>query len=146
MIEIFLCDESDLEEISILWEQMIRECEPTSIPSKDLWINHIKAYMKHPDFAMYAAACDNGDNICGYITGMLMNDPAFSRIVALGLEFYVYPSYRDGSVALRLYHTLVAEGRKRGAKEIRLICYNKTLPLWESKGMICKSFLMSKEI
>lgn len=144
MIDIFLCDETDLEDIGSLWYNMIKECESTSNPSKELWINHIKAYMKHSDFAMYSAY--NGDTLCGYITGMLMNDPAFSRIVALGLEFYVYPSYRDGSVALRLYHTLVAEGKKRGAKEIRLICYNKTLALWESKGMTCKSFLMSREI
>lgn len=143
MTEIFECTKKDLPSLSVLWEKMIYEVMPISNPNKELWIKHIEAYMEHHDFKAYKAIVNNEP--IGYIAGMLFADPAMSRIVAIGLEFYVLPEYR-GAIGARLYLKLAKLGKARGAKEMRLICYKKSLSQWEQNNLDVMSYFVRKEL
>jgi hypothetical protein len=141
MTEIQECSVKDLPELSHLWEKMILEVMENATPSRELWIKHIEAYMKHEDFKAYKAIVD-GETV-GYVSGMLFLDPATARIVALGLEFYVLPEYR-GEIGKSLYLKLVKEGKRRGAVEVRLICYENTLEKWKNSNMNVRSYIIGK--
>ena len=143
MIEIIECKPDDLPELSLLWEKMISEVMLDAKPNKEWWANYIRSFMAHGDYKCFKAV-DNGVAIA-FIDGSLFADPSIGEIIAIGLNFYVLPEYR-GIIGARLYLKLVREGKARGAKHIDLICYKKTVSLWDKFKMDSVRYVMRKAL
>lgn len=143
-INILEANKDDLPELSLLWEKMIHEVLPYTIPKRDWWIKYINAFMLHNDYKCYKAVID--DVIVGFADGSLFADPSVGKIVAMGLNFYVLPEYRKGIIGTRLYLKLAHEGKKRGAEIIQLICYGNSLTQWKRHGMTTISSNVRKEL
>ena len=140
-IKIIECSMVDLPELSNLWHSMIMEVLPDAAPNKTWWIDYIKAFMVRDDYKCYKAVVN--DIVVGFIDGSLFADPSVGKVVAVGLNFYVLPEYR-GNVGTRLYLRLVRDGKARGASFVDLICYNKSLSLWDKHGMQSVRHIMRK--
>lgn len=141
--EITECSIADLPELSDLWHSMIMEVSPEATPNKDWWMDYIKSFMVRNDYKCYKAII--GGVIVGFIDGSLFSDPSIGKVVAIGLNFYVMPEYR-GTVGTRLYLRLIREGKVRGASLVDLICYKKSLPLWDKYGMQSVRYVMRKQL
>jgi GNAT superfamily N-acetyltransferase len=143
-VTVRIASEGDLDDMSILWRMMLKECRPGLSMNKEWWMKSQAGLMKTDIYCSYVAVCDSV--IVGFIVGLLYPDAATGKMIAFGQEFYVVPEYRSSSIARRLYGKLVRKGKEVGAHMIEMSCFEGQLEMWQGKGYNIHTYQIRRAI
>jgi organic radical activating enzyme len=126
--------ESDIEEVSKLWFELVMEEDNTNTPNRKAWIEQTRRIINNPDH--YLLIAESGNKLIGFQSGDVALEPAINKVCVFGRHFYVKPAYRKGVAAVMLNKLTMQFGLKAGVTDIIRPIAPKLLNFWEEKG--CK--------
>lgn len=145
IIKIRPAEESDLYDLSTLWEDMVREELGKDVHTDYLYWERVvgDALIGNKNFVMFVAE-DDGTPI-GFIMGNTYYEPTDSKIHGVSQHIYVQPAYRKTGVAPRLYRTFAHQMWKMGVEIISLLCVPARTEFWSRKGFKQVQAIFAKE-
>lgn len=122
----------DVDEVSYLWEDFIRESMPSENPNRELWAQQVIRMMDDPDYYMFIARAQGA--VVGFQCGSLWRDAAVDKLCVIGQSFYVKPEYRNTAIAPKLHRYGLKQAKAHKAVIFRREVDDTYLPFWEKKG------------
>jgi len=125
--------EADIERVSHLWLDMVRELNPSYAPRIEWWQNitlgMVRLYEKY-----YLFVAEDGQDVVRFIDFMIVPEPATGCAHAVCRHLYVTPDSRNAGVSRRLILQYEEWARKEGAVVLELECGEEQAPLWRKMG------------
>lgn len=121
----------DIEEVSNLWLEMVKELAPDYMPNIEWWQEMACELVKSNTYHIIIAK--NGERIIGFIDFFLYPEPATGLVHAVGQHFYVKPDYRKGMVSSRLWKRALTLAKEKDAENIELFCFENEQSMWMKK-------------
>ena len=133
MINIRRGKEPDIERVSLLWLDMVRELNPSYTPRVEWWRNITLGMMRHYE-NYYLFVAEDGQDVVGFIDLMVVPEPATGWPHGVCRHLYVTPGSRSAGVSRRLILQCEEQARKEGAVVIELECGDEQHPFWQGMG------------
>lgn len=125
---------ADLEEISHLWVNFIKEGDADSAPNREEWLRRAATLIKNRNY--YLLVSTKEGKITGFQDGVVTLEPSINKMCVMGRDFYVGPEHRTGP-STRLLNALTMKfGKRAGVTDIIRLIRPSLLDYWTKKG--CK--------
>jgi len=106
--------EADIEKVSRLWLDMVRESSPPYLPNVERWKNITLRMMRHHEnYHLFVA--EEAQDVVGFLDFMTVPEPATGCAHAVGRHLYVKPERRNAGTAGNLLLHYDGWARKDGA-------------------------------
>ena len=90
----------DIEEVSQLWLEMVKELASSYNPRVDWWQIIAKRAINGGDYRIFILKDD--DVMVGFVDFFIFPEPSTGMLHSVGQHLYVQPAYRDNKMTGRL--------------------------------------------
>lgn len=132
----------DIEEVSQLWLEMVKELAPSYEPRVDWWQVIAKRAMEGGDYRLFILKDD--ESMVGFVDFFIFPEPSTGMLHSVGQHLYVQPAYRDNKMTGRLWRAAIKEAKNSGSKNIELCCFDNEQSGWQKKGFVPVRTLMRR--
>ena len=145
LIDIRRGKEADIERVSRLWLDMVRELNPSYTPRIEWWQNITLGMMRLYE-KYYLFVAEDGQDMVGFIDLMIVPEPATGCAHAVCRHLYMAPDSRNAGVSRRLILQCEEWARKEGAVVLELECGDEQHPFWRRMGYGPVGMKMRKQV
>jgi len=111
----------DVNRVSRLWFDAIKEANPDSNPNIDWWRAFVNLFLQqNPDFHLWVLEIDG--MIHGFCNFFMIAEPLTGQVHAIGQNIYISPEYRNTKAVFLLYKTFLKDVKSLGATVIDISC------------------------
>ena len=137
--------EADIERVSCLWLEMVRELNPSYAPSVEWWRNITLGMMRHyKNYHLFVA--EEAQDLVGFIDFITVPEPATGHAHAVCRHLYVRPEKRNTGISASLLCHYEESARKDGAVVLELECSDEQYRFWRRMGYGPVGFKMRKHL
>lgn len=138
-----LADENDIEEISKLWLDMVKELYPDNSPDKQTWQDYCNRLMDTGLYQIMIAVENNA--IVGFLDGLRFLEPSTGKEHAVAQLMYIKPEHRSTKVSFRLHRQMYKLFKSYGIKIFDFFCHKDNVYYWQKKGYSLTRVMMRRE-
>lgn len=136
----------DIERVSILWEQMVKEMRPDFTPNRQWWMQMCQSFMSNGFIEYELIVAEDNDKIIGFIDGMMFPEPSTGKVHGTGQHFYILPEYRKTMVAAKLYRQIISIAIKKGIDAVEFFCFPESIKFWKKRGYNLTRCMMRRTV
>jgi len=138
-----IANKKDIQKISLLWIEMVKELMPESNYNVEWWRKRADILLGMEEYFIYVAEIDG--LIVGYIDFMIFPEPATSTLNGIGQTFYVLSKYRGNGISGKLWKVAIDKLKKNYVENMEILCADKQRPFWEKRGFKFEYNYMKKK-
>jgi GNAT superfamily N-acetyltransferase len=137
--------EADIERVSCLWLDMVRELNPSYTPSIEWWKNITLGLMRfYANYHLFVA--EEAQDAVGFVDFMTVPEPATGRAHAVCRHLYVRPERRNSGISNSLLRQFNESAKMDGAVILEVECGDEQFRFWQRMGYGLVGFKMRKHV